>query len=303
METDMNTSVSEKIAKRTQQAHNTVTKSENLGYEQVSLELIDPDPENIRIDIENDPDIEGLVADIKRFGVLQPISLSRVEERFMINFGHRRVRAANLAGHKTIPAIIVPAIPRDELAWKQYSENDKRLAMTRYEKTIHAIKRMCNRLALSEEQIVAAIWAMNEGKSVDDGTAKVIDEILKRMDISLSTFAVKFLRTQKYPKEVIDAILKRRINENMGLALSRIENPELRLERLEQLADGRLSLLELEEELKSQGKTKKQEVSESDLVSSFKGIKIDLISVQRMPQSKKTKLMRLMQQINALLSK
>jgi ParB family transcriptional regulator, chromosome partitioning protein len=300
METGMST-LTARIGQKVQTTHATVTKNNALGFELVPLDLIDPDPHNIRLGMESDPELPKLAADIKRNGVIQAISLSRVGERFVINFGHRRYAAALLAGLSSIPAVIVPQLARGELAWLQYSENDKRLAMTRYEKTIHAIKRMCEQLSLSEEKVVAAIWSRNEGKPIEDGTAAVIDEVLARMDITISTFAVKYLRTQKYPMDVIDALLKRRINENEAALLARFEDEEIRNDRLEKLVSQALTALEIEQELK-QSRVKGQTVTEKEVFAKYQDLKIDQKVVKALPMAKRLRLERLIGEIAKLLN-
>ena len=67
---------------------------------------IDPSPANPR---SNFGDMKALAASVKAAGIIQPIIVRRVGERFEVIAGHRRLRAAQAAGLKHVPANIVEA--------------------------------------------------------------------------------------------------------------------------------------------------------------------------------------------------
>jgi ParB family transcriptional regulator, chromosome partitioning protein len=71
----------------------------------VNLALVDPNPHQPRASM--DPSaLQELAASIKSSGVLQPIILRKVGERYQLVAGHRRTEAARLAGLQTIPALL-----------------------------------------------------------------------------------------------------------------------------------------------------------------------------------------------------
>ncbi|MDQ0072434.1 ParB family chromosome partitioning protein [Variovorax boronicumulans] len=75
---------------------------------QVALDCIDFDPRQPRRRIRNER-IEELAASIREHGVLEPVSLRRHpehEDRYIVNRGERRVRAARQAGLATVPAFV-----------------------------------------------------------------------------------------------------------------------------------------------------------------------------------------------------
>jgi ParB family chromosome partitioning protein len=74
----------------------------------IAVELIDYDPSQPRRTFKEDS-IEELCVSIRTHGVLEPVSLRthpQVPERYMVNRGERRVRAARQAGLRTVPAFI-----------------------------------------------------------------------------------------------------------------------------------------------------------------------------------------------------
>lgn len=69
----------------------------------LTLDVIDEPPTPMREAM--DPDkLDELRANIRENGVLSPIGVFRVGERFRIIYGHRRYTAAKLAGESAIPA-------------------------------------------------------------------------------------------------------------------------------------------------------------------------------------------------------
>jgi ParB family chromosome partitioning protein len=76
-----------------------------LGYRDVGLELIDRNPRQPRVTFEEE-ELAELTASIMAVGVLQPIVVRPIGDRFQLVMGERRVRAAKAAGMETIPAVV-----------------------------------------------------------------------------------------------------------------------------------------------------------------------------------------------------
>ena len=108
------------------------------------IDAIDEDPDQPRQDF--DPDsLAELAETIRERGVRQPISVRRhpqQPDRWMLNFGARRLRASKLAGKEEIPAFV------DDTAdsYDQVIENEQRAGLTPLE------------LALFVQRRLAASW-------------------------------------------------------------------------------------------------------------------------------------------------
>ncbi|MBR2997316.1 ParB/RepB/Spo0J family partition protein [Candidatus Saccharibacteria bacterium] len=84
----------------------TAAEDEKISsLKELSLDEIVPDKEQPRKDFDTGS-LEALADSIKENGVLQPIVVTREEDKYKIVAGERRYRASKLAGLKTIPAII-----------------------------------------------------------------------------------------------------------------------------------------------------------------------------------------------------
>jgi ParB family chromosome partitioning protein len=98
-----------------------MTEAATITIEQVSLDLIDIDPTNVRADL---GELEELAESIKQHGVLQPVTLRPTENgRYAPTIGNRRCAAARLAELETVPAMIREAEPLDLRAELQVIEN------------------------------------------------------------------------------------------------------------------------------------------------------------------------------------
>lgn len=77
-------------------------------FRDVPLDLIREDGDNPRVDFDSGT-LDELAATIRQRGVITPISVRADPERpdgYIVNHGHRRLRASRLAGRGTIPAVV-----------------------------------------------------------------------------------------------------------------------------------------------------------------------------------------------------
>ena len=75
------------------------------GFSNIPLELIDPNPQQPRRLFDEDA-LASLAESIIAVGVLQPVVVRSIEDRYVLVAGERRCRAARLAGLTEVPAII-----------------------------------------------------------------------------------------------------------------------------------------------------------------------------------------------------
>ena len=117
---------------------------------QVSVDLIDEDPEQPRAEFDAER-LAELAQTIRERGVRSPISVRPHPEqpnRWLLNFGARRLRAAKLAGKQKIPAFVDATVD----SYDQVIENEQREPLTPMELALF-VKR---RLAVGETQAVIA---------------------------------------------------------------------------------------------------------------------------------------------------
>ena len=72
---------------------------------QIPIENVIPNRFQPRLTFE-DRGLEELADSIRQHGIIQPLVLRRVEDKYEIIAGERRYKAASLAGLRTVPAVI-----------------------------------------------------------------------------------------------------------------------------------------------------------------------------------------------------
>lgn len=79
----------------------------------IPLELIRPNPAQPRLYFDEE-ELKELAVSIAEVGVIQPIVVLSVESGYELVVGERRLRAAKIAGMKTIPAIVTESVPAEQ---------------------------------------------------------------------------------------------------------------------------------------------------------------------------------------------
>jgi ParB family transcriptional regulator, chromosome partitioning protein len=120
------------------------------GLSQIPLSLIDPNPFQPRTQLPADS-LEELANSIRSSGLIQPILIRPVGDRYQLVAGERRWRAAGKAGLETVPAVI-REIDDAEALELALAENLLREALNPLE-IAHAYERLQQEFHLTHEQI------------------------------------------------------------------------------------------------------------------------------------------------------
>lgn len=115
----------------------------------VALDKLEPGPYQPRLTFD-DQQLQEMATSIRRDGVLQPVILTRKDDRYSIVAGERRVRAARLAGLKSVPAIIKDLSAADMLR-VALIENVQRSDLNAIEEAT-AYQVLINDFGLTQEQ-------------------------------------------------------------------------------------------------------------------------------------------------------
>ena len=167
--------------------------------------------------------LKELAVSIKEHGVIQPIIVRKVNDKYEIIAGERRYKASALAGLTKIPAIIRD-LDDKESSKVALLENLQR-------KNLNAIEE-----AKTYQKIL----------EIDEMTQ---EELAKTMGKSQSAVANK-LRLLSLPDEIQDALMKDKISERHARALLNIEDPEKQKEMLKKITTEKMTVRQLESEIK-----------------------------------------------------
>ena len=178
--------------------------------------------------VEDNEDMKQLVESVKQFGVMEPIvAIPRKEGGLEIVSGHRRKRAAELAGLTLVP-VIVRDLDRDEATISMVDANLKRENISvmekarAYEMKLEAMKRKAGRRSKTDiltgkepiradEQLAqqtgesrATIQRLVRLNNLEPELQKMVDE--KKLPVNTAA-DLSYLKKDEQ-KEVIDAIKK-----------------------------------------------------------------------------------------------
>lgn len=197
----------------------------NLEKEIFEIPLTDIMPNRFQPrEIFDDEALQELAQSIKTHGVIQPIIVRKIGDKFEIIAGERRYRASQLAGKTTIPALIRD-IDNKEAAKVALLENLQRRDLSPIEeaRTYQTILKLDN---ITQEEL-----AENLGKSQ-------------------SAIANK-LRLLNLDESVQVALLNGQISERHARSLLNVADKNKQKELVEKIIQNRMTVRQLDEEIKN----------------------------------------------------
>lgn len=169
--------------------------------------------------------LEELAASIKEHGIIQPLVLRPLGDKYEIIAGERRFKAAKIANLLSVPALISKM-------------DDKKSAEV-------AIVENVQRRDLS------SIEEAKSYKALLDKGYLTQEELAKKMGLSQSAISNK-LRLLSLSEKVQNALMNNQISERHARSLLQIENEEEQEKWLGQIINERLTVRELDTKIKKQ---------------------------------------------------
>lgn len=143
------------------------TEPEDTGM--VDIELIEPNPEQPRTNFKKE-ELEELSDSIKNNGLLQPIVVRKVEDKYQIVAGERRWQACKLAGLERVPVRIID-VDDDEALMLALIENIQRADLNPIEEA-YGYKRMMDRGHMTQTQVAQAV---SKGRSTIANSLRLLE--------------------------------------------------------------------------------------------------------------------------------
>lgn len=211
---------------------------ETKQVKQIPIEEILPNRFQPRINFEEKA-LNELASSIKQHGIIQPLVVRPLGDKFEIIAGERRYKAATIAGLSSVPAIVTD-MDDSTSAEVALVENVQRKDLSAIEEA-KSYKNMLDRGNLTQE------------------------ELAKKMGLSQSTIANK-LRLLNLSDEVQKALMDEKISERHARALLSVPNKDDQVRWLNRIINERLTVRQLDLAIKDEMTEKNQpEVVESDI--------------------------------------
>lgn len=198
------------------------------GTQEVDIDLIDPNPEQPRTRF-SDTKLEELAESIRHNGIVQPIVLRQVGNRFQIVAGERRWRAAQRAALRKVPAIIRD-IPDEKLLEIALVENIQRHELNPIEEAT-AYRKLIDTIGLTQEMVAERVGRER-------------------------TLIATTIRLLKLPEDIQGYIIEDKLSLSHGRALLMTDDPAVQRSVAASVIANGLSVRETERAVKrSSGKS------------------------------------------------
>lgn len=188
----------------------------------LKISQLEPNKDQPR-EIFDEDALQELADSIKKYGIIQPITVTKRDDYYQIVAGERRYRAARIAGLKEVPVVI-----------KEYSDNE-----------IAEIALIEN---LQREDLNAIEEAKAYQKLIDDYHLKQ-DDVAEKVSKSRSTIT-NSLRLLKLTEKVQEMLVEGMISSGHAKLLLSIEDTTLQYEIACKILDEKLSVRETEKLIK-----------------------------------------------------
>lgn len=179
--------------------------------------------------------LKELAASIKEHGIIQPLVLRRLGDKFEIIAGERRYKASKMAGLTSVPAIITVL-------------DDKKSA------EVAIVENVQRRNLTSIEEAKSYKTLLDKGYLTQD-------ELAKRMGLSQSAISNK-LRLLSLTEKVQEALMENKISERHARSLLQLEAKDQE-QWLEKIISERLTVRELDNRIKNELKNNNEPVNEN----------------------------------------
>jgi ParB family transcriptional regulator, chromosome partitioning protein len=195
---------------------------------QIDIDLIDPSPFQPRSRFREEA-LEELARSIRVSGIVQPLVVRRVGQRYQLIAGERRWRAAQRSALGRVPAVVRDV--RDEMALEMtLVENLQREDLNPVEQA-RAFQRLTDEFHLTQEEV-----AERTGK-----------------DRATIANSVRLLRLEE---PILDLLEEGRMSAGHARALLSILEPKLRLDLARKIARGGMTVRQVERFVTRSGKAK-----------------------------------------------
>lgn len=176
--------------------------------------------------------LNELAESIRQHGIIQPLVLRKIGDKYEIIAGERRYKASYIAGLTTVPAVIID-LNDNESAEVAIVENIQRRDLSPIEEA-KSYKKLLDRGYLTQDQLAG------------------------RMGKTQATVSNK-LRLLNLDEEVQDALLNNKISERHARSLLRLEDKEMQKKVLTEILEKRLNVRDTENLISSKLEPKDQE--------------------------------------------
>jgi ParB family transcriptional regulator, chromosome partitioning protein len=211
----------------------------------IDISKVQPNPFQPRTDFDQ-ASLSELTRSIQEKGVVQPITVRRIDNGYQLISGERRLRAVQAAHLRHIPAYIIAVANDEDMLELALIENIQREYLNPME-IANAYQRLMDDCHINQE------------------------DIAKRVGKDRST-VTNFIRLLKLPVKIQDALRKEKISMGHARALISLSNERMQIRLFERIVDNGLSVRKVEDIVRAAQQPKKKSGTHKESTGSQAGI-------------------------------
>jgi ParB family chromosome partitioning protein len=211
----------------------------------IDIAKIQPNPFQPRTDFDQES-LAELTRSIQEKGIIQPITVRRIDSGYQLISGERRLRAVQAARLRHIPAYIIAVATDEEMLELALIENIQREYLNPME-IANAYQRLMDECHINQE------------------------DIAKRVGKDRST-VTNFVRLLKLPGKIQEGLRKEKISMGHARALITLPNERMQLRLFEKIVDNGLSVRKVEDIVRAAQQPKKKSGAHKESVGTPAGI-------------------------------
>jgi ParB family chromosome partitioning protein len=206
-----------------------------------------------------DPEgMASLIASIQKDGILQPILVRPLGQKYELVAGERRYRAASSLGLVDIP-VVIKKLSDQEAQLLSLAENLQREDLNPVEETEGILSLLSIKLDLSQTDVISLLQQMDHEKrgniKVNSESAhnvmgrKIVEEIFTDLGLTWQSFLKNRIPLLNLPADVMDSLRSGKIAYTKAVAIAKIKDEKKRGAFLQEAIKKNLSLTEIKERI------------------------------------------------------
>jgi ParB family transcriptional regulator, chromosome partitioning protein len=224
-------------------------ESSQRGMLRVSPDLLEPDPDQPRHDIDSEA-LGDLTESIRRRGVLQPLLVSPLRNgRYRIVAGERRWRAALAANSEDIPIIIRDDLDSQQTLEVQIEENLYRENLNPIERTLSILRLVELRTGWTRAESEAYFSRRN--RVGFDEINELADEVLTQYNVTLNSFYVFHMRLLRLDHDLTELVKEQKLSHSAAVIIGGIQDPVIRKAILDEALASELSRRQIQKRIQA----------------------------------------------------
>ena len=254
----------------------------------------------------DDSAMQSLVESVKRDGILQPLLVRLVKDKYELVAGERRYKAAQSAGLTEVP-VTIRSMSDEQAVQYALVENLQREDLNPIEETEGILQLLALALRVEPAEVSPLLYRMEnkaKGKITrnlsGNSEASTVEKVFAQLGrMNWQSFVRTRLPLLKVPDDILEALRAGRIEYTKAKEIAKLESKEDRAELLEAAIEIPLSLSQIRGQVKAKKPATELTTLQSRLEATYKKAKKS--SVWDNPQ-KREKLESLLAELEALVS-